>query len=704
MVKKKKKNQDLKKRQGNRRDEVASSAASPPRLPADTIILYCLYALVGLLPLAFIYQTYDIFELTKLTTLRLITLTMLGAWAWRIFRSRRVTVARTPIDWFVLAYLAVFSLATILSRNPRLSLLGDYGRFEGLLAILNYGAIFFLTGSLIRNNDAIQNRTAFLRSLVFTTVAAADIVSLYGVFQRFGIDYLTWSGAGTDLSRAFSTLGNPIYVAAYLTIILSLAVALFVSEHGLWSRVFLGASVSLLFASLVFTFSRAGWAGLLAALATMALLGIAVKVRGVRKIQADRATLAAVAILFSAIVIVVGISLTISSRVASAPTRSAIERALSSFNLKSPGVAERLYLWKSALLMVQDRPLLGWGPETFGTYYPKYRSEEFVRYEFDVLKRPKTLFQNRPHSDILQAGVSAGVLGLLVYVALWGGFFFFAIKRLLTRRPEPFEQALSIGIIGGLAGYLFQAQFSFGTIAVSAIVWSLMAVAFVVGERRESTREEVSFNLDWPKPVWMASLAGVFLLLALGAFFSARQLVADYYFDQGVTAMEIPDSYSAGLAFNQAISLNSYEPEYPNYAGNMFVEVAKASEDEASATGALSEAINYLDKAIALNPDMPGYHYNLGNAKYYFSMLPGMDKAQAEKTMKEALREYLFAAAADPLSIDVHLNLASAYMRFGQKEKAIGEIKEALKINPNNAAAKDALKKLEKDEPTSKTP
>jgi tetratricopeptide (TPR) repeat protein len=458
---------------------------------------------------------------------------------------------------------------------------------------------------------------------------------------------------------------------------------------------FLGASITAMFATLVFTFSRAGWAGFLFALVVMSGLGMAIMFR-TRRSQ-DKAggrpkAVLPVVILAVVIIAVAAVSLTVSSRVASAPTKSALERALSSFNLESGGVADRVYLWRSAIAMIKDRPVLGWGPETFGTYFPKYRTAEFAHYELNVLMRPKILFQNRPHSDILQAGTSAGVSGIAAYLALLIAYFWFAIRRLMGI-DNLADTALLVGIIGGLAGYFAQIQFSFSTIAVSPIVWLLMALTFVIGENRND-----GASLDKiPHPVLIASLVILEIVVLVGIFLSARPLVADYYFDQAVSALEKSDSYTAGLEFDRAMALNPYEPEYPNFAGNMFVEVAKASQDADTATTALTTAIDYLEKGIALNPDMPGYHYNMANVKYYYSMIPGLDKGLAEITMKEALGEYLFAIEADPNNPDVHLNLASAYMRFDRKAQAIAEIRKALKLSPNNVAAKSALMKLEEE-------
>lgn len=681
------------------------NATNPSTVP-DRIIVYCFFALVFILPLVFIYQTLDIFELSKLTFLRLVTLTLLGAWAWKIYGSRRVAIARTPLDYFILIYLGVFTLATIFSKNFLISVVGDYVRYEGVLTILNYGVVFFLAGSLLRNNPAVPDIKAFVRRLILAAIAAADLVAIYGIFQRFGLDFYAWSNQGSDITRAFSTMGNPIYVAAYLTIVLSLSLALFVGDTNIWTRLYLGISSGIMFLCLVFTFSRAGWLGFLLSVIVLVITFLAVYFYQKVKIEktaktsnSNRLALLLSGVLLIITVIATAMALSATSQIGSGPTKSAIQRALSSVDVNSPGAVERISLWKSALAMIKDRPLLGWGPATFGTYYPRYRRMDLVRYDQNVMKQPQGRVQNRPHSDLLQQGVSAGLLGLAAYCSLFLAFFFWCF-RLIFRESDPWLRALLIGILSGLAGFLAQIQFSFSTIGVNPLVWLLMAVTFLVGHRSLTARGSRlaatrTFDLSRvPRPVLLFLPVLITLVLLAGAIISLRPLIADYYFDQGVYKMDIPDPYGGSQNFDQAIAWNPWEPDYMNYAGNSFVEGSKSASTADSATAALTKAISYLDRAVALNPDVGGYRYNLANADYYYSMLSGLDKTVAESSMREALRNYLLAVAADPLDADIHFNLASAYMRFNQKQKAIAELKIGLYVNPKKTQAATLLKNL----------
>lgn len=688
----------------------------------DYTIVYSLYILAAVVPLAFVYQTYDIFELTKLTLLRVLTLVMAGAWVWTIYRDRAVRIARTPLDWFIAVYLGIMTLATVLSPSPRIALFGDYGRFEGLLTLLNYGAIFFLTGTLVRSNRLIPDTRAFARNLAMAAIGGGALVSVYGIFQRFGLDFLVWSSNGTDTTRSFSTLGNPIYVAAYATILLSLALALFVVERDTPRRVFLGAASVLIATCLVMTYSRAGWAGMLVSagvLVTLFWLGR----KSLLPFMAAKRLLAYIGLVLVVLAVIAG-AVTLSERHASVPTKSALSRALSSFNLSSAGLADRASLWKSGIAMVKDRPVLGWGPDTFGTYYSQYRRLDMVRFERVTMNLSRPLHQNRVHSDILQQAISGGLVGAAAYVAMIGAFFLMALMSLRRARDNPYS-ALLIGIIAGLAGYFVQIQASFSTISSSPLVWMLMAAVFVIGDHpaeiataknrsrkdrtllfgggaRAATREPNflmrSLRLDYSKSnVYPRIAFGIILIvLALLIALSVVPLAADFYFNQGVTALGTTDLAGAKAAFDRALVLNPWVGDYADYAAAGFVDLARVSRDGGTAAGYLTTGIDYADRAIALNPAMPNYHYNRGNAEYYYSELPGLDQPTVRLDAQAALDDFRFAVAHDPYIADYHFNLASAYMRFSRKSAALAELKTGLRIDPTRKDARLWLKNVQK--------
>ncbi|MCX6576888.1 MAG: tetratricopeptide repeat protein, partial [Candidatus Aminicenantes bacterium] len=66
------------------------------------------------------------------------------------------------------------------------------------------------------------------------------------------------------------------------------------------------------------------------------------------------------------------------------------------------------------------------------------------------------------------------------------------------------------------------------------------------------------------------------------------------------------------------------------------------------------------------------------------------------KKMKEALEMCLIFMEYYPKDARLYLEAGNSYAMSGQREKAIEYYKKALELNPNLAAAKSNLEKLEK--------
>lgn len=124
-----------------------------------------------------------------------------------------------PVLAPALALLGVSSLSALFSENPWHSLFGD--RYEGLLSL---GAGVLLFYALAR----CLNSPLRVRIFLAAGVSTAVLVSINGVFQRYGLDMISgWGNPWyTNLERSFSTLGHPTALAAYLTLMTGAAAAL----------------------------------------------------------------------------------------------------------------------------------------------------------------------------------------------------------------------------------------------------------------------------------------------------------------------------------------------------------------------------------------------------------------------------------------------------------------------------------------------
>ncbi len=112
-----------------------------------------------------------------------------------------------------LVYIGVHFLATLTSVFPQASFYGGYVRQQGTLSVLAYIGLFFILAFNLRRKEQLER--------LFTVILVTSVPSvLYGLVQNLGIDPLPW--LGNVQARVASTMGNAIFIAAYLIMILPL--------------------------------------------------------------------------------------------------------------------------------------------------------------------------------------------------------------------------------------------------------------------------------------------------------------------------------------------------------------------------------------------------------------------------------------------------------------------------------------------------
>jgi tetratricopeptide (TPR) repeat protein len=189
-----------------------------------------------LVPIYFNLYSARHFEPDKITALRSIVLVMAAAALIRACERLSAGVADAPAPtatvpplWrrfvaFPLAlptlfYVVVFLLTTLTSVVPATSFWGSYQRLQGTYTHLSYVLLFVLIVTHLRSR-------AQLERLISVTLAAAVVVGGYGIIQHQQLDPLPWRG--DVITRVASTMGNSIFVAAYMIMVVPLALYRFV--------------------------------------------------------------------------------------------------------------------------------------------------------------------------------------------------------------------------------------------------------------------------------------------------------------------------------------------------------------------------------------------------------------------------------------------------------------------------------------------
>lgn len=179
-------------------------------------------------PLFFNIHSDRVFEPDKLALLRSIAVLMAAAWLvkfvdqswWQQYKrlgwKQEDSLWRMPFVAIVTLLALVYLLSSLFSVTQSVSWAGSYQRLQGTYTTLSYIVIFLTTIGTIRS-------MAQVRRVVTAVIITSIPISFYGLLQHFNWDPLPWAG---DVSiRIAGHMGNSIFIAAYLIMVVPLTLA-----------------------------------------------------------------------------------------------------------------------------------------------------------------------------------------------------------------------------------------------------------------------------------------------------------------------------------------------------------------------------------------------------------------------------------------------------------------------------------------------
>jgi len=433
-------------------------------------IEWSLIFLIAIVPLIINPKAFDYWYRPKIESVYALLIITGIAWLLKVLLKEKSFIwEANPLTIPLLCYAFSATLSTVFSLDVELSLYGDPLRVEGLYTLLAYVALVFLFINQVKTQD-------LARKLFIGLFLCASLVSIYGLVQYFGYDptehffykYLPKRiGVG-------STIGNPNFLGKYLVLIIPIVFSLCLGEVSFKRSIILILALSVCFAALIATFTRASWLGVVIGIVVLLLLIFRNSLlygRGKR--------LFLMGIILFMIVLFFNIyspshdvkKVTLHERGANGEV---LKKTMSSFDIKKGrGVATRLYVWRKALLLIKERPWFGYGLETFVIVFKKYNIE-YMRTFNDLV----TI--DRAHNNYIDTAFSLGLIGLGAYLAIIGTFLWH-LFNLLKYSSNKFHKLLYAGIISGYCGYLVNDLFIFSVVSVSPTFWSLMGLTVAEG-------------------------------------------------------------------------------------------------------------------------------------------------------------------------------------------------------------------------------
>lgn len=114
------------------------------------------------------------------------------------------------------------------------------------------------------------------------------------------------------------------------------------------------------------------------------------------------------------------------------------------YKMEDISTMERVYRWVAAMQMIQDRPMLGFGPGSFYFHYKKYTVSSFETYVSDNPEKSGI------HNYYLMTLVEQGIIGLILFIGLISAMILYGERlyhRLKDRAEKNYIMAATISTV-----------------------------------------------------------------------------------------------------------------------------------------------------------------------------------------------------------------------------------------------------------------
>jgi len=675
----------------------------------DFVIIGAIWLVFFLCPLFFTGLVAQNMGFEKMTLFYFLVLLGAVAWVTKAVIVGELNIKRTPLDWPIVVFLAVFITSTILSISQKDSFLGTYGNpAKSLAAVVIFALFYYL---VINNID--QKR---IKLLFWGIIGSASLVAIFSLLQLLGKFVLPF--AFTE-AISFNPLNSLSGLTMYLVITLPLLVigmAQISEIHaGLTNKALIIAIKTVLGAVILislfvltllngFTFWPAAIVGIVIVL--MFLLSKIIK------ISSSNIVIPITSFLLLIILLVLG------------------NFNIMTLNLPVEVSLSRKASFDIAKASLKKNPLFGSGPATFYSSFDKYKGADFNASPLWDAK-----FDNASGYLFEMAATigSLGVLAIMVISLIALSICFLTLIKVQKNDTQSILLALFSSFITVI---IFSLLFSMNNslVLISTLI-AILAVAMAIINYPEKFK---TLNLSFrASPKYALALAAIFLTLSATVVIlftlGVKMYLADIYVMQSLKTADINQKIAK---INKAIILAPYQDVYYiNLANNYMAlanQEANGGRDQAVIENSLSLAIDTGKKALALSPNNTSNNEAMAliyeNASFYVqgalewaenlynksielspdSPTPYLrmalinmarfnaekDKTQQEYYVNEAIKKYDLALAKKADFGAANYGKAIAYEKLNKMDDAIDQLKKAVILTKDNVDYRFELGRL----------
>ncbi|HEX4484933.1 MAG TPA: O-antigen ligase family protein [Terriglobales bacterium] len=427
-----------------RGQKMAHHKNTPPRPPLhvllDVWIFHGLFGLLMLAPLMFgSVEPWSIFVLEAGVALLCVMWTVQQA------SSSEITVRWNLLFAPMLVFAALILIQIVTGRTTY--------RFDTIRVArlyCAYGALCFLVVQLLQKRAQLK-----LLAMAFTAYGFG--VAAFGLVQSFTSGgELYWYRAPRQGGSIYGPYVNRSHYAGLMEMLVPIPLILSFSRYPEGNQRTLARVAAVLMASTIFLSQSRG--GMVAFVVQMAVLGVilAREKRG----RTAATSLGIFLVLVAGMLVWLGGS-ELNQRLISIHAAANTEIA----------GGTRLDIYRDALNMFPQKPILGWGLGAFPEVYPRYRT--FYT----------NLYINEAHNDYLQLLVEMGALGFLTMLWFIGAMYFRALKKIGNWADDP-NGTLALIAMLGVTGILVHSVVDFNLqIPANAALFYVMCTVAALDAR-----------------------------------------------------------------------------------------------------------------------------------------------------------------------------------------------------------------------------
>jgi len=635
----------------------------------ETIITICnrvidwsVWLILILVPgyFAFFQENFNIFELNK--ELVLVTLLSLAWSAVLVRMALRKTIriqGNAKLWWMLGTLLALIIFNALIALDLTASFFGSYMRLQGSLIFIYYWLWMILLLIYLRDKSQIK------ASLIAVALGATPVL-LYALAQRFGYDPLVWGESG--MSRAFSSLGQPNFLGAYVAMGLFLTGALLITIKQRIVQALVGILLLMQLAVLVFTYSRSAW---LAVISGLVLIGFLILL----KRRLFKLTISLILIIVVSISTLVVFNQELSRQNLFQQNRIA-QLFLSSFNVRTDGGSSkaRMNIWQSGWLIYRDssvyRQLVGYGKESQAQLYVRHYAINWAYYE------RINSFADRAHNIILDTLLEYGLLGLIIFAGL-NIFIFWSAVTFYFYSPDLTAGRQALLLLAGAMAYFVANLFGFSMTTHYVYYYFLLMILYVISNVDQVREFKITFSaiLLWPLIMSLIIFNALIVWQNYYAF-----IIADHYLIQAKRAEAKLDCQNSLNNINQVFRWMPTVGFFKEQYLMMYINCLPSNKGHAD----FSKLIENIQIQLE-NINQPERDYGIlnGVANTYSQLGQYVDS----KYYNQADYYYQQLLVMSPNLLISHYNYGRMKIWAGDNESAIRILNEALTKAPDYSNA-----------------